>query len=178
MKVRLDECEISLGMAVGCWRHARVIREGLKAGHGEAGATDLVRHMNGALGELALAKALGVYWGGSSADFGKDGDVARFEVRTTSHERGSLIAYPNDPPGRLLVLVVLGPTWARIAGYISAGNARLVGSPPPPRMVRPGSPQQWWVAQERLTPIGAAFAGTGNVYPQAQAETFLPEEEL
>lgn len=140
-----------MALTVGQWRHLRVWRQQLGAGHGEASATDFNRHMVGALGELAVAKALGEYWGGGAADFGRQGDVADIEVRSSA--RGHLTVYPADPARRVLVLAIIHQGWVDIAGWIYAGEAADLGCNPPKQYLRAGSPAQLWVDRGRLRPF-------------------------
>lgn len=154
-RVTLDDCELHLAATVGCWRRIRVIREALGRGHGEAtmGAWD--RHLIGALAELAFAKLLGVYWGGASQDFGKDGDVAGLELRATTHARGHLVVYADDPDDRVLVLAIVEPSVVRFPGLIVAEAAKLACFDPPANKLRgePRAVRTWWVPQDHLTPL-------------------------
>ena len=59
--------------------------------------------IEGALGELAFASAAGLYWRGCG-EFHLD-DIDGIEVRTASKHGYRLIVTPNDPPGKLYVLL-------------------------------------------------------------------------
>jgi hypothetical protein len=152
VEIPLDECELEMALAVGRWRRLRALRERLGRGHGEQ-AYDWNRDMTGAIAELAVAKALGCYWGGLSTDFGRAGDVAGLEIRATTHRTGHLVVYMADPPDRQLVLVIVGPRSALIAGWLPAFSGREARFLPPQGRLRPGSPQQWWIPQQHLRPF-------------------------
>lgn len=89
-------------------------------------ASTLLNHIIGAVGELTVAKALGVYW---NPDVGgndhSDGDVAGYEVRTTfSLGEQVLPVKDNDDDNRVLVLVTGDPPCMTIAGWMLAREAR------------------------------------------------------
>ena len=159
MIIDLDTSETWLAAQVGAWRQLRVLRDGLGRGHGEAGRESWDRHITGAIAELAVAKMLGVFWSGKAQDFGRNGDVEQFEIRSTIHERGCLIVYPEDPDSRVMLLVIVRRQSYRIAGSIVASHAKRPEFAPPQAKLRPGSPPQFWVPQNRLTPFAPSIVG-------------------
>lgn len=96
-----------IAQAIGGMRNITAIEKGRKhiAGFGNGSAWN--NHIEGAAGELAVAKVLDVYWGGSINTFKKGGDVGDLQVRTSlTHE--DLIVRPHDSDSAIFVLV-LGP---------------------------------------------------------------------
>ena len=73
--------------------------------------SDFATDINGARGEMAAAKYLGVYFEPRNMDF-KGPDVGReCQVRSTVHENGCLIIRPNDakPQKHKFILAVTPP---------------------------------------------------------------------
>ena len=71
--------------------------------------------INGSCAELAVAKALGYYWGGDVNTF-KAPDLEGIQIRNTDLDEGRLIVRPNDSDNEIFVLVT---------GYLQ--NYRIVG---------------------------------------------------
>lgn len=81
---------------------------------GKVVANGLMANMEGAVGELAVSKALSLPWDGK---FFKDNewltwrnvghDVSGLEIRSTSHKLGRLIAHPKDKGDSPFILVRL-----------------------------------------------------------------------
>ena len=70
----------------------------------------------GALGEMALAKALGFYWEGKGRLSAPD--VGPLQVRTCSDNRHHLLLHPGDDDDRRFYLVVAKTPHFEIAGWI------------------------------------------------------------
>lgn len=70
------------------------------------GRHSLRSHQFGAAGEMAFAKALGIYWEASCGTFKTRLDVGEWEVRTRSYSHGELFIRKNDEPARQFALVV------------------------------------------------------------------------
>jgi hypothetical protein len=89
------------------------------------GGNTLIANIVGALGELTVAKALGVFWnpnvGGNDHD---SGDVGPFEVRTTNRSPAFLTVRERDDDARPVVLVTGQPPCMRIEGWIWAAEAK------------------------------------------------------
>ncbi len=80
--------------------------------------------MVGAAGELALAKALGVYWNFSVDTFRTKPDVAGYEVRTRTNPKWDLFIRGNDSDRRKYALVVIDNGGFRIVGYMLGADAK------------------------------------------------------
>ena len=119
--------DIRQAILLGTERNIHALMNGLKPRYGQSLMDTWRDHIVGALGEIVVAKYLGLY-----PDFkatpGYRGDVGRFEVRATQWPRGQLIVYRGDPDNRLYILVCGMPTGREpslvIAGAIPAAEAK------------------------------------------------------
>jgi hypothetical protein len=129
----------------------------------DAGITDISRQrrdyqerlkidVQGACGEIAVAKAIGKYWAPSVNTFHTEPDIAPdIEVRHTDRVDGSLIVRPNDDPDRWYFLVTGTAPEFQIVGYIKGSAARQPAWESDPGVHRPA----WFVPQTALTPLQA-----------------------
>jgi hypothetical protein len=82
----------------------------------------------GAGGELAVAKALNVYWSAAvnlRAQAHGEGDVGPYQVRTASKPHYRLALYKSDPGEAVFILVVLrAPREFEIKGWILGAEAK------------------------------------------------------
>jgi hypothetical protein len=78
------------------------------------------------IAEFAVAKALGWYWPGADDAYQgfHSGDVARLEVRSTSHLDGRLIVHDDDKDDAAYVLVVGLPPRLHLPGWIAGTDAK------------------------------------------------------
>lgn len=103
MDVRLTNFEILDAAAVGVQRQVQNIHHGARQKYGAGNAQNWQIALEGALGEKALAKYLGIYWAGKGA-LGAP-DVGEHDVRTTAHHDGRLIVHPDDADDRFIWLL-------------------------------------------------------------------------
>lgn len=83
-------------------------------------------HIEGAMGECAVAKHLGMFW---SCGVRGDDDVGEYQVRTTDESWKKLILHPEDEDNKRYYLVTgLNGTYS-IRGWI---------------LCRDGKQKQWW----------------------------------
>jgi hypothetical protein len=106
-----------LASYVGTARHLASVRDGRQPANGCSAADGLSVHITGAAGELAYAKARGVYYVPTINHFHQT-DVADRHVRTRTRGHFDLIIRPDDPPG-IYVLVIAEPPAFTIVGEIS-----------------------------------------------------------
>jgi len=104
MKISLDTKEILQSAVVGVMRQTENIKLGRVTNHGADPKDAWGLHVAGALAEMALAKALGVYWSGAHGF--RSRDVLGYEVRTTHHQNGRLIVHGDDDDEAKFALVV------------------------------------------------------------------------
>lgn len=119
--VTLTEAEIVYAASAGAVRRLRNEREGLEEAHGvkrdDGNGWD--REIVGAIGEIAVAKALRVYWNGNGTDR-KRPDVGPWDVRSTSLPHGKLIIHKNDPDERVIFLVTGKAPTLSVRGWLRA----------------------------------------------------------
>lgn len=78
----------------------------------------------GVLGEYVVAKALEFEVETIELNPSSQPDVGGYQVRSTRHERGSLIIRPRDRSEDVFVLVVIGSGWGDIKGMITGAKAK------------------------------------------------------
>lgn len=123
MTVTLNRNEILMAAFVGVRRQCESIIKGLKDANCETENGWQV-HVEGALGELAFAKALGLYWDGSVNTFKTGADVGGIQVRTRSKPSYELIVRDNDRDEDWFALVRgKCPTYT-VVGCIRARDAK------------------------------------------------------
>lgn len=80
--------------------------------------------IEGCYGEMAVAKALGIYWDGALGDY-KAKDVGPYQVRATRHASGKLILHPRDEDDDIFILVVINKKpLIQIVGWIYASEGK------------------------------------------------------
>jgi hypothetical protein len=84
IRVELSWPEVALASQVGCRRMVEALRKALPDAYGCTGEDGWTHHVQGAMGEMAFAKATGRYWDGSVNTFKAGGDVGTIQVRTPS----------------------------------------------------------------------------------------------
>ena len=126
-EVRLSYAEILQGAMVGVMRQIQNLKAGRTHAHGAAPDKGWQMHLEGALGEMALAKHLDVYVGGTGVLRGPD--VGDCDVRTTAGADNRLILHPDDPDERVFWLLT-----GQNGKYTVRGN--ILGAE--------GKQQKWW----------------------------------
>lgn len=162
MLVTLTWQEIRLAAEVGVTRRIVSMRDNRLNAAGYRGNEPWDVDILGAMGEVAVAKALCLYWSPSVNTF-KLPDVGDLHVRATRYGTGKLIVRPNDPDGTYLLVIALLPKF-KIVGYCSAQYAKQDEFRSQPDSTRPSC---WAVPQSRL----AQFSWMVNAYAQPQQES-------
>lgn len=122
MDVVLKPYELLLAGLAGEMRQIENIKKARAAGNSYDGAADHQIHIEGCCAEMAVAKALNVYWSGKG-DF-RAPDVGAVDVRQTTHEKGRLILHPSDPDDRRFYLVIGKNGEYRVAGWIMGRDGK------------------------------------------------------
>lgn len=122
MKVTLTGQEIMQGAFVGIMRQTQNLRDSRIQAHNVGKGLDWQMHVEGALGEFALAKLLGTFWSGAHSFRGVD--VGKWQVRTTPHDNGSLILHDSDADEDRFVLMTGGNGEYVVRGWILAAAGK------------------------------------------------------
>jgi hypothetical protein len=116
--------EYAMASEIGRLRQLTSVRRGSQDNHGFTGL-GWSEHIEGACGEMAVSKFLGVYWDGGIDTF-KSADVgANIQVRTRSSHNYELIVRPDDYDDDIYVLVTGKCPNYRIRGYIYGNEAKM-----------------------------------------------------
>ena len=103
-EIKLTDHNLFVAGIIGCSRHVKGAKK-----QGQFGVNNATLgwqiNCDGACGEMALAKWLGVWYDGALGDF-TAADVGNYEVRTNPNEWGDLILREKDPDTSVFVLVL------------------------------------------------------------------------
>jgi len=123
MRIRLAWYEVFMAATVGIKRQVEALKEQRPDRHGFKGLGWDV-HVEGAVGELAAAKAMNRFWSGSINTFKDGGDVGTIQVRTRSKEHYELIVRQDDADEDCFVLVVGTAPNYDVKGWILGRDAK------------------------------------------------------
>lgn len=144
----LDPAEVAMAASIGVHRNSYAIDHKLRQNHGMTG-DGWAEHIEGASGELALAKHLKMYYGGAHLAF-KGPDLGlRYQVRTRSKAWYQLIVRPDDSDNDIFVLVTGKCPIFKIRGWILGKDAKK----PEWEQTYGNRPPAFFVPQEFLNPI-------------------------
>jgi hypothetical protein len=101
MKVELKTSELVFAAQIGVKRQLDALENTRKTRFVPSGWWDV--HINGACGELAVARALNCFWCGGHF---RSRDVAEYQVRTTHHQTGRLTIHDDDNNNDIFILVI------------------------------------------------------------------------
>ena len=141
VRVELTPTELLMGQTIGTMRQA---------------ALQLSRnvrydaHIMGARGEIAVAKALNMYWDSSVNSFKSRGDVGDIEVRTTSYAppRCSLYVTDRDHDDRRFVLVSeIDEATYQLVGWSTGSDVKKHGEF---KSLAPNRPPAYWLRHNQL----------------------------
>ncbi|NBW09696.1 MAG: hypothetical protein EBR82_16900 [Caulobacteraceae bacterium] len=120
--IELAWYEVHMATSVANLRQIMALRDGRQDAHGFAGDPWRV-HMEGACGEMALAKFLGVYWSGSVDAF-RLPDVGSLQVRTrSSHEYDLIVRHADSDESRYVLITGQAPRYV-IHGWMLGKDAK------------------------------------------------------
>jgi|SRR5215472_4110596 len=159
--VILTPQEVARAAAVGRERHNEAVRRGYADRHGFVGDGEAI-HINGACGELAFAKAMGVEWLGLVNTFKSQADVLHYQIRTRSQHWYDLLHRDDDKPEEIYVHVTgLAPEFV-IRGWIKGADARR----PEWRQGHGGREPAWFVPEADLHSIELLLGYTPKLAPR------------
>lgn len=101
-QIDLTPAEIMQGAIAGVMRQTENLKLGRKPAYGAGRSNDWQLNIEGALGEMALAKHLDKYW--HKGTF-RGADVGQYQCRTSSRDNGDLILHPRDGDKSVFFLV-------------------------------------------------------------------------
>lgn len=108
----------------------------------------------GCIGEAAVSKFLGVYFGGNLCTFKRPDLPGKIQVRATTNEDGHLIYRPGESLEDLYVLVIVDraeSTQCMIWGWMQGKQAKEVGEFTD--FGHPDKPKAYQVLRSKLHPI-------------------------
>lgn len=120
--VALTPTEIMQGALIGVMRQVQNLKAGLKDAHGAGLDSGWQLHIEGAMGEMALAKYLNCYYGGTGKM--RASDVCKFDVRTSSKHFYNLIVHEKDPDDRVFWLLTGCNGVYVVRGWIKGCDAK------------------------------------------------------
>ena len=122
--VVLDGKEFILAAHAGLLRRCQNILNGIRPRHCCSEQEGWSRDIDGCIGEVVVAKMLGVYW--SPGKLGSsDLDWLGIEVRSSRHDRPHLILHDDDIDDKPYVLVWLQANRGYVAGWLLAQEGKL-----------------------------------------------------
>lgn len=121
--VTLNSYELAQAGTTGLLRNIAALKKGYK---NKIEGSNWQTHVEGACGEVAVAKLLGKYWGGSVNTFkaGGDLDSTGWEVRTRSSHSYDLIIRDDDADDRVYILVTGKAPQYQVHGWIKAADGK------------------------------------------------------
>jgi hypothetical protein len=122
IEVKLTLAEMQIAAHSGIQRQLQNLKNNAQPAHGAGNKNDWQLHIEGALGEMALAKHLGVYWDGKGKM--RAPDVGAIDVRTRSKHSYDLIVHDRDDDARYINLLTGGNGQYRVHGGIHARDAK------------------------------------------------------
>jgi len=151
--VTLSDADMLNAVIVGARRRIKAYKLGRPAYHVKADPGKPPPYwqidLTGAIGELAVAKYLNLYWDMSIVEDVKqvEGDVGRYQVRSTERPDGGLII--RDPDKQVpFILAIVTDNVVRLPGWLWRSDAPYVG-----REFPSASAMAWLVPQRELYPI-------------------------
>lgn len=134
--IRLTNSEMLTAASIGVRRQVQNLAAGRTDAHGASPEDGWTPHVEGCAGEMAVAKAFGMFWSGSLGDLRAD-DVGQLQVRTGMRHDHKLILHHRDPDDRAFVFVT-----GRMPNYVLHGWI----------MARDGKREEFWADPARGRP--------------------------
>lgn len=123
IEVRLKDYEVLQAAMTGMLRQVSAIK---RKSVSKINGREWQAHIEGACGEVAVAKVMGRYWGGGINTYKSGGDIdsTGWEVRTRSSHDFDLIVRDDDDDERVFILVTGHAPDYRVHGWIRAADAK------------------------------------------------------
>jgi hypothetical protein len=149
-KVELTFGEMAAGSDIGRLRQIASIKAGRKPAHNFNGDAWQV-HIEGALGELAACKALGICWPASIDHFRGPDLPFKIQVRTRSSHNFELYLRPGESINERWVLVTGTAPIYFVRGW---QTGPILNSCEFYRSVKAGRPASYFIPNDQLRPLG------------------------
>jgi hypothetical protein len=101
--IDLSSWEMLMAAQAGVLRQVENLQKKRVPAYGVGVDNNWQIHIEGCMGEYALAKYLGIHWSGKGQL--RKPDVGEFDVRTASRDNYQLILHPEDPDDRIFWLI-------------------------------------------------------------------------
>lgn len=152
MQITLTLPEMLTGTNLGTIRQYASDKRGSKYSEGftEEKMTALASHIEGALGEVCVAKALGLYFEPTVNTYGKADIGEDIGVRTTNKNGHGLLIRERDNPDHFYYLVIGSAPHYRVCGWVRGGDAKV------DEYLAPhieGKRRVWRIPEEKLNSI-------------------------
>lgn len=123
IEVRLRDYEVLQAAMTGMLRQVSAIK---RKSVSKINGREWQAHIEGACGEVAVAKVMGRYWGGGINTYKSGGDIdsTGWEVRTRSSHDYDLIVRDDDDDERIFILVTGHAPDYQVHGWIRAADAK------------------------------------------------------
>lgn len=134
----------------GVQRRINAIERGLPAKHGadDRPENNWQIDIMGTLSEYAVSKAFRMHWNAAIVDTSLadlEGDVEKFQVRSTGYMNGHLIIYEYDKPEAPYILAIVREPWVKLCGWMTLPEARHLVKPQPSK-----THDCFWIPQHLL----------------------------
>ena len=154
IRIKLTKTELMVAAYIGSARNVQSLHNGAEPGAGIGTDDTWTPNIEGAAGEMAVAKALDIYWVPLIGKYGAP-DVGKFEVRTNgSRDRTDMNLRPRDfekgGANKIWISVLSFNPWFEIVGWIRGADGR---QPQWFHNGTPGRPPSWWVPATALHDI-------------------------
>ena len=149
VEIKLSSNEMMQAATVGIMRQLSALQKNRIPAHGAGSERDWQYHVEGAMGEFAVAKFYGCFWNGSVGRVDTP-DVGALEVRTRSDSNYDLILHESDNDEAYFVLVTGKNGVYKLHGVIQGRRGKR------PEFLRDAANnnrQAYFVPKSRLDPI-------------------------
>jgi hypothetical protein len=121
--IELTWPELWLAINAGVLRRLNGVRNRRAEPYGVRPTAAWNDDINGSIGELALAKYLGIFWSGTVGRLDLP-DVGRLQVRSKTQADHRLVVLNSDDDAHLFVSVLVGIPVCNLCGWMSARDAK------------------------------------------------------
>jgi len=151
----MTESELMIGSTVAALRRIQNLTGKVRDRHGAESERGWQYDIDGAFGEMAVARWRNVYWDGTVGTISAPADVGLdWQVRSTPWHNGCLLVHDTDKDDQPFILVHSSPPRMTILGWLFGAEAKERGQwgdkhPDRPNSYGTGRPC-YWVTQRQL----------------------------